>query len=100
MTLFAYALKSPETKRQYPKRLKMFLDFLNLGTDKLEDQAKIFLKRAKQDPLWAQNSFMDFIGFQKDRVRRGEITDSTIPNYYKATKLFCEMNDLEISGRK
>ena len=25
MTLFAYALKSPETKRQYPKRLKMFL---------------------------------------------------------------------------
>jgi hypothetical protein len=51
MTLFAYALKSPETKRQYPRRFKVFLDFLNLGTDVLEEQAKIFLKRARKDPL-------------------------------------------------
>jgi hypothetical protein len=63
MTVFNYALKSAETKRQYPRRLKVFLDFLDLGTDKLEEQAKIFLKRARQDPLWAQNSFMDFLSF-------------------------------------
>jgi hypothetical protein len=28
---FLFALKAPETKRQYPKRLEVFLDFLNLS---------------------------------------------------------------------
>jgi hypothetical protein len=101
MSVFVYALKAPETKRQYPRRLKVFLDFSDLGTYVLEDQAKIFLSKAKENPIWAQNCSMDFIGFQKERVRRGEISDSTIPNYYKATKLFCEMNDLDtISWKK
>jgi hypothetical protein len=35
---------------------------------------------------------MDFVGFQLERVSKGEIVASTIRNYYKATKLFCEMN--------
>ncbi|MGA9154620.1 MAG: hypothetical protein WBZ36_28895, partial [Candidatus Nitrosopolaris sp.] len=32
--------------------------------------------------------------YQNDRANRGEISVSTIPNYYRATKLFCEMNDI------
>ena len=91
LSLFLYALKAPETKRQYPRRLKVFLDFLKLdGT--LEQQSKEFLERAKQNPQWAQNSLMQFIAFQKERARKGEISYSTIANYYKATKLFVEMN--------
>jgi hypothetical protein len=35
---------------------------------------------------------MDFVSFQLERVRRDDITESTIKNYYKSTKLFCEMN--------
>jgi len=35
---------------------------------------------------------MNFILFQKERVKRKEITEGTIGNYYKAVKLFCEMN--------
>jgi hypothetical protein len=35
---------------------------------------------------------MLFISFQKELVRNGEISYSTITNYYKATKLFIEMN--------
>ncbi len=30
ITNFLFALKAPETKRQYTKRLEVFLDFLNL----------------------------------------------------------------------
>jgi len=30
--------------------------------------------------------------FQLQRVSSGEIAEATIRNYYKATKLFCEMN--------
>jgi hypothetical protein len=36
LELFIYALKSPESQRQYPRRFKVFLDFLNLGVDKIE----------------------------------------------------------------
>jgi hypothetical protein len=91
LSAFLYALKAPETKRQYPRRLKVFLDFLKLdGT--LEQQSKEFLARAKQNPQWAQHSLMQFIILQKERARKGEISYSTIANYYKATKLFVEMN--------
>ncbi|MDP8941019.1 MAG: hypothetical protein M3M84_00580 [Thermoproteota archaeon] len=91
LSVFLYALKAPETKRQYPRRLKVFLDFLKLdGT--LEEQSKEFLERAKQNPQWAQHSLLQFMTLQKERARKGEISYSTIANYYKATKLFVEMN--------
>lgn len=35
---------------------------------------------------------MNFILYQKERVNRKEISEGTIGNYYKAIKLFCEMN--------
>ena len=44
--LFTYALKLPESHRQYTKRFKVFLDFLNFDVDKLEEQSKIFLLQA------------------------------------------------------
>jgi hypothetical protein len=46
MVAFMYGIKSPETKRQYPRRFKMFVDFLDLGTNVLEEQSKIFLSKA------------------------------------------------------
>jgi hypothetical protein len=48
---FSYALKAPETKRQYPRRFKMFVDFLKLE-GKLEEQAKQFLLKARENPQW------------------------------------------------
>ena len=91
MTKFMYALKCKESKRQYPRRFKMFLDFLKLeGT--INEQAKEFLTNTKSNPQWTEERFMDFVSFQLERVSRGEITESTIKNYYKSTKLFCEMN--------
>jgi hypothetical protein len=45
---FSYALKAPETKRQYPRRFKMFVDFLKLEGP-LEEQAKQFLLKAREN---------------------------------------------------
>jgi hypothetical protein len=42
-----YALNSFEARRQYPKRLKMLFDFLNLSGS-LEEQANQFLDKARQ----------------------------------------------------
>jgi hypothetical protein len=35
---------------------------------------------------------MKFMAFQIERVRRNEISETTVSNYYKATKIFYEMN--------
>jgi len=66
----------------------VFLDFLKIEGD-LETQAKNFIFKAKEDTMWAQQSLMRFIMFQIERAKNGEIAESTIKNYYKATKLFC-----------
>ena len=43
-----YALKAAESRRQYPQRFKMFLDYLKLE-GALEKQAKQFLSKARND---------------------------------------------------
>jgi hypothetical protein len=99
MSVFLYALKAPESRRQYPRRFKMFLDFLKLQGS-IEEQAMEFLTKARQNPQWAQDNLMRFMALQNERARRKEIAECTISNYYKATKLFCEMNDLSLSWKR
>src|SRR5215467_4703480 len=64
-----------------------------------KEQAEEFLKNAKQDPEWVQNSLIQFVSYHNERAKRGEISVSTIPNYYRATKLFCEMNDIVLGWK-
>src|SRR6188472_589825 len=87
-----YALKAKESKRQYPRRFKMFLDYLKLEGTTINEQAKQLLINTKNNPQWTEQKVMDFVSFQLERVSRCEITESTIKNYYKSIKLFCEMN--------
>lgn len=88
---FTYALKAPETKRQYPKRLKVFMDFAKIDGD-LNQQTRSLKQKIQQDNNWFRISLIQFFEFQKERARRNEIALSTISNYYKATKLFVDMN--------
>jgi hypothetical protein len=103
---FLYALKAPETKRQYPRRLKVFLDFLQIDSpysdfdQDIRYKALIFAKLAKDSPQWALDKLMKFILSQKERAKKGEISECTISNYYKPTKLFCEMNDIVLNWKR
>ena len=99
IAVFLYAVKSPESKRQYPRRFKMFLDFLGFS-GALDDQAREFLRNAKANPKWVQDNLIQFISYQNERAKCGKISVSTIPNYYRATKLFCEMNDIMLGWKK
>jgi hypothetical protein len=57
MIKFMYALKAKESKRQYPRRFKVFLDFLKLeGT--MNEQANQFLLNTKNSPQWTEEKFM------------------------------------------
>ena len=42
---FIFALKSSETRRQYPKLLKIFLDFINIDKSKpIKERADVLYK--------------------------------------------------------
>jgi integrase len=97
---FMYALKSSEARRQYPKRLKMLFDYLKLQGS-LEEQAKHFSDYTEKKGIqWTQDSIMIFLDFHKERVRKKELAAGTLKNYYRAAKLFCEMNDLTINWKR
>ena len=99
---FIYTLKSSEARRQYPKRLKMLFDYLKLsGT--LEEQAIEYLNKAEKQEngaQWTQQSIMVFHDFHKERVRLKELAAGTLNNYYRAAKLFCELNDLTLNWKR
>ena len=98
-TLYLYSIKSPATKEKYLLRLGKFLDYLNFQ-GALEDKARAFARKGKVDSIWAFNSILKFIQFQKERFNRKEITAGTIRNYVKSIKLFCAMSDIAINWDK
>jgi predicted DNA-binding protein with PD1-like motif len=52
MSVFLYALRAPESRRQYPTPLKKFLDFLKLEGN-LEEQARYFFEHCHPSVSWA-----------------------------------------------
>ena len=92
LSFFLSMLGSPESKRQYPQRLQVFFNYLKLEGD-IKDQSLAFVKQYKhQDGEDLERQLIMFAGFQKERVIRKELSPSTVPNYFKAIKLFCEAN--------
>ena len=80
----------------------MLFDYLKLsGT--LEEQAIEYLNKAEKQEngaQWTQQSIMAFHDFHKERVRRKERAAGTLKNYYRAAKLFCEMNNLTLNWKR
>lgn len=97
---FLYVLRAPETRRKYPQRLKFFFDFVFSKTDDLKSQAIGFINKANGNDQFVYSSFINFIIAQNRRVDKKEITTGTVRNYYKAAKLFCEMNDIIVNWKK
>lgn len=97
---FVYALRAPETRRKYPQRLKFFFDFVFPNIDNLRTQAVEFIKKAKNNDQFVYTNFLNFILAQNRRIDKKEITAGTVRNYYKAAKLFCEMNDIIVNWKK
>jgi hypothetical protein len=87
------------TKYQYIRRLKIFFDSLGLQGS-LDKQSRKFLAQANKDRIWAQNGLKYFIRAMKKRAEEGEISESSIRNFYKPVKLFCGIHDIELSWKK
>jgi hypothetical protein len=50
---FMYALNSKESKRQYPKRLQRFLDFIDIRSGSIEENCNFFYEKleVKKDSI-------------------------------------------------
>lgn len=93
---FEYGLKSLATKRQYPKRLERFLDFLGFPSeDSIEQKSnELYLMIQNNGREWFEDKLMQFFQLQNQLVQKGEMSANTITNYYKPIKLFCLMNGI------
>jgi len=96
---FFDAIKSPVTRRKYEKRLDLFLRHIGIEGDTFEERARSFASKAR-DVQWATMVINDYMRYQKERALRKEISESTVPNYYKPIKLFLEMNDIVLNWKK
>ncbi len=99
-TLYLYAMKSLVTRDKYQKRLGKFFEFIRLEGGSIEDKSRVFVEMARKDSNWTFINILRFIQFQNSRVVRKEISGSTVRNYVKSIKLFCDMADLPVSWKK
>jgi integrase len=87
-------LRSQDSQRQYPKKLKLLFDHLGLEGN-IEQQGQAFLEKAKgENQHWAQESIILFLDDQKKRFHKGKLAAGTLKNIYQPIKLFCEMHGL------
>ena len=97
---FIYALRAPESKRRYPKRLQIFLDYLKLQGLSIEEKAdKFYIMIEENGRNWLEHELLKFFRLQNQRAERNEISTETIKNYLKPVKLFCEMNGVTINWK-
>jgi len=76
---FLFALKSKETRRQYPKLLKMFFDFINIEPAKpIEERAAIVYEKAKGDIKWFESQIFRYVIYNKQKVENKQITAGTL----------------------
>jgi len=95
---FCLALKSSESKIQYPNRLQRFLEFLQIEGSTMDEKCLILynLLKGKTSSEELEDLIFKFIIFQKERIARKEIGPGTLTNYMKAIKLFCKMNRINV----
>lgn len=97
---FSYALNAPESRRQYPRRLQIFLDYLCIDKLTVEEKTnKLYDLIRENGRDWLENQLIKFFTVQNQRAERNEISTETIRNYYKPVKLFCDMNGILINWK-
>ena len=81
--------------------MEKFFDFIKAKGDSIEEKSKVLVKRSKEEGnTWTFNNILKFMQFLLERFDRKEITGSTIRNYLKSIKLFCENADIRTTWKK
>ncbi len=101
--MFVFSIRSEVTRKYYERRLRHFFNHINFDVENsknIEVRCNNFSAKGKNDTNWAIEQVITFLHFQKERVHNGEITASTLRNFIKAIKLFCDSCDLNVPWKK
>lgn len=101
--LFLLAINAEQTREKYVTRLRKFIEIVGIDQERklsVREKCKIFAEKAKSEDGWLVNVIIQFLHYQRSRVALREITGSTLRNYVKVLKLFCEMNELSVPWKK
>ena len=101
--MFVFSIRSEVTRKYYERRLRHFFNHINFDIENntnIEVRCNNFSTKGKNDTNWAIAQVIIFLQFQKERVHNREITASTLRNFIKAIKLFCDSSDLNIPWKK
>jgi hypothetical protein len=97
---FEDALPNLLTRKKYEKRLDIFLRFTKVEGKDVKERARSFVKLAKSDPQSATILINDYMRSQRERAERKEISEATLPGYFKPIRLLLEMNDVVLNWKK
>jgi hypothetical protein len=100
LEVFLYAIRSNATKTRYLNRLKNFFDYLGFEGDVMTQARSFVAASQEKGKNWVYANVMKSLSFHKERAERGEVSNSSVRNYYKPLKLFLEMNDIELPWKK
>jgi integrase len=97
---FEFGLKAEETRKKYVRRLEIFFDFHKVEGETIKEKAQNFFKFTKQNGVEGTTDLIiNYMSFQIDRANKIIISKSTVRNFYKPIKLFCEMNNIILNWK-
>jgi hypothetical protein len=98
---FEYGIRSHATKQKYTKRLELFFDFNKVEGKDVQRKSENFLKVIKNGKNIQKltDLIIRYMSYHLNRVQNKEISASTVRNYYKPIKLFCEMNNIILNWK-
>jgi integrase len=102
---FLFTMNSPVTRERYSTRLRSFFVHIGIEGTTMEERCRRFIEKVKEseengNSKWACAFVVKFLQHQKDRYDKKEIAGSTVRGYYKAIKLFTEVNDILLPWSK
>ncbi len=97
---FIYAIRSPVTREKYLGRLASFMTYVDITGGNIEQNCNIFGQKCKSDTSWLINNLIRYMHTHRERVERREISASTLSNYIKPIKLFCEQLEISLPWKR
>ena len=96
---FSYGITSEVTRKKYSRELQLFLDHSGFDGSTLQQKAQNFYDFCiKSNANQISDFIIKYLLFQIKELEWAS-AKSTIRNYYKPLKLFCEMNNIILNWK-
>ena len=97
---FTMAIRSPITRQKYLQRLAYFTTFLGINGGNIEQRCNVLGRKSKADSKWLTHNVIKYLQIHRQRLENREISASTLRNYLKPVKLFCEQLEISLPWKK